>query len=123
MDHANGSRCVERVVIAVESTKLLVEAYEKTFGFGRVNTTDEVLTVHLGRQRIVFAGLDDLESMYPELDFGGLSLPRPVVLTLGVREVEATSDFLAGAQIPFIDTPGGPVVEPDEACGVALEFV
>src|SRR5947209_3999606 len=122
--HPNGAVGIAGVTVIVESTAPLVDAYEKLFGPTRVNTTDDILTVHAGRQRIVFCTEDDFAAMTPELDLPDVAPPFMAAMAIRVRDLGETADCLASWQIDHEGPEGGRILVPaDEANGVILEFV
>ncbi|HTH97817.1 MAG TPA: VOC family protein [Stellaceae bacterium] len=125
--HANGAIALKGVTIRHPDPMSLVEAYEKVFGMSAVNTTDSVMTVHVGRQRLIFAGTDDLEVLHPEIDFADLGQdegPRMVLATLASHDLDLTADHMAGFRVDYEEQRDGSVIVlPEAASGIALEFV
>ena len=122
--HPNGAVALRGLTVAVEDTALLRPAYEKLFGPAAVNETDEVLTVHAGPHRIVFATPDDFSALYPEVTLGpAFGLPAIALLVLASRDVEVTMDHLTQWQVPYEQLADGAVLVPaEEANGAALLF-
>jgi catechol 2,3-dioxygenase-like lactoylglutathione lyase family enzyme len=122
--HANGARGLRGVTVMVEATAPLRAAYEQLFG-AAVTMTDEIMTVHAGPHRIVFAAPDDLAALYPEtaLDFTRRP-PGLVAVTVTSGDLERTADHLAQWQVAHEELAGGTIiVPPAEASGTMLIFV
>jgi hypothetical protein len=122
--HPNGAVGVRGVTVLVEATAPLRPAYEKLLGPAAVNETDDVLTVHAGEHRIMFATPDDFSALYPEVTPARApTLPSIAVLTLASRDVELTLDHLTQWQVPYEALADGAVLVPaEEANGAALLF-
>jgi hypothetical protein len=103
----------------------LQESYERLFGPANVHTTDKVISVRNGRQRLLLATRDDFAAMHPEVEPSETAGDSFIaLLTLGVADLDKTADYLANFQIEH-EAPGTGrlVVPPSEANGVILEFV
>jgi Glyoxalase-like domain len=122
--HPNGAVGIAGVHVLVESTAALLPAYDRLFGIAEVTTTDAVVTLHAGRQRIVFSTPDDFATMHPALDYEReFPLPGIVALELGVARAGDTADFLTRQQIAFTPMPDGSLAVPaGEATGAILFF-
>jgi catechol 2,3-dioxygenase-like lactoylglutathione lyase family enzyme len=121
--HPNAVSGVIGVTIMVEATEKLRAAYERLFGAG-VNTTDDVLTVHAGPHRLIFATPDDVHALYPQASIDlDRDLPAMVALTLRSRNLERTADHLTQWQVPHEELPGGAIVIPPEQANGALIMV
>jgi catechol 2,3-dioxygenase-like lactoylglutathione lyase family enzyme len=126
LEHANGATGLLGITVVVADTAPLQEAYEFLFGPASIHTTDDILTLHVGRHRIIFATAEDFAAMHPEIDIEDRAAAAPFIalLTLTVRNIETTIDYLTNWQIPHEILPDRRVVvPPEEANGAALEFV
>jgi hypothetical protein len=123
LDHANGAAGLDGVTVLVDDTAALREPYERMFG-ADVAMTDEVMTVHCGPHRIVFASVDDFSALYPEAE--PALLPQPpalAVVMLKSRDLSRTADHLTQWQVAFEELADGAVlVPPGEANGALLVF-
>jgi hypothetical protein len=98
--------------------------YEQLFGPAAVITTDDVVTVRVGRHAVVFASADDFAAMHPELDDDPPPMPGIAALTLTVRDVEATADYLTRWHVAHETAGDGSLLVPaEEANGVAVVFI
>jgi hypothetical protein len=125
LEHPNGVRTLVGVTVVVPDTAPLQERYEKLFGPANVHTTDKVISVRAGRQRMLVASRDDFAAMHPEVEPDETGRESFVaLLTLDVGNLDKTTDYLANFQIEH-EAPGTGrlVVPPSEANGVILEFV
>ncbi|HWK44132.1 MAG TPA: VOC family protein [Stellaceae bacterium] len=121
--HANRIVGLQGVTVLVEDAADLVEPYERLFGPNAVNTTDDVLTVHAGRHRLVFGTAFDLEAMHPTVDLMDIVPSGIALITLVSGDLESTIDYLTTWQIEF-EVIGRSVLIPAEAAaGAALEIV
>jgi hypothetical protein len=125
LDHPNGATGLVGITIVVADTAPLYDAYEHLFGPAAIHTTDDILTVRIGRHRILFAAPEDFAAMHPEIDIEDrASVPFIALLTLSVSDPERTVDHLTNWQIAHDVLPDKRViVPPEEANGAALEFV
>jgi hypothetical protein len=126
LEHANGATGLLGITVVVAATAPLQEVYEFLFGPASIHTTDDILTLRVGRHRIIFATAEDFTAMHPEIDIEDRAAAAPFIalLTLTVRDIEATVDYLTNWQIPHEMLPDRRVVvPPEEANGAALEFV
>ena len=121
--HENGVVGLDGVLVMVEDTAPLRQAYERLAG-AAANMTDEVLTVHLGRHRLHFATSDDVSALYPEAAIEpGRKLPAMVALMLRVRDADATADHLTRWHVAHDELADGRIlVPPAEATGALLIF-
>jgi hypothetical protein len=123
--HANGAIGLLGVTVVVADTAPLDEAYGRLLGPGNTHTTDDILTLRVGRHRIVFATAEDFALMHPEIDIDdAAAAPFIALLTLMVSDPEATIDYLTTWQIAHEALSDRRVLVPaEEANGAALEFV
>jgi hypothetical protein len=125
LEHANGATGLLGITVVVADTAPLQEPYERLFGPANVHTTDDILTVRVGRHRILFATPQDFAAMYPELDIDErAAAPFIALLTLTVKDPEATVDYLTTWQIAYETAADRRVLVPAaESNGATLEFV
>lgn len=119
--HPNAVAGIVGVTLMVEATEPLRDAYDRLFGAG-VNTTDDVLTVHVGSHRLIFATPDDVSALYPQADIDlERALPAMVALTLRSRDLDRTTDHLTQWHVAYEELPGGGLlIPPEEATGALL---
>lgn len=123
--HPNGAVALQGLTVAVEHAPGLADAYDLLVGAHNVNRTDNVLTVHAGRHRLVFATPDDLSALQPDLVEADIPPPPAIILmTLISADLDRTADYLTEWHIDH-EQHGhhSIVVPPTLATGVALEFV
>jgi catechol 2,3-dioxygenase-like lactoylglutathione lyase family enzyme len=119
--HANGIIGIAGLTVMVEATEPLRAAYDRLFS-GRVNTTDDVLTVHAGAHRVVFATPDDVAALYPEAEIDlDRALPSLAALTLRSSDLDRTADHLTQWQVQHEELADGTLIlPPREATGAVL---
>ena len=124
LDHANGAVGVKGMHVLVEDTAALLQPYDRLFGIQQVTTTDAVVCIHVGQQRIVFSTADDFSTMHPTLDIEpDFPLPGIISLELGITRRAHTVDYFTRSQVPFDELPDGSlVVAAAEANGAILAF-
>ncbi|MDB5405485.1 MAG: hypothetical protein JWL84_397 [Rhodospirillales bacterium] len=123
--HPNGVSSLIGATVIVPDTAPLQESYERLFGPANVHTTDKVISVRSGRQRLLIASRDDFAAMHPEVEPDDSAGDNFIALvTLGVADLNQTTDHLVNWHIEH-EAPGTGrlVVPPTEASGVILEFV
>jgi hypothetical protein len=124
LDHANGASGVTGMHVLVQDTAALLQPYDRLFGIQQVTTTDAVVCVHVGRQRIVFSTPDDFSTMHPTLDIEpDFPLPGIISLDLGITRRADTADYFTQSRVTFHEMPDGSLVVPaSEANGATLFF-
>ncbi len=122
--HANGARAIVSLTAVVEDAVALIPAYERLFGSGAVTRTDEMLAVHAGRTRLLFAAPEDLSLLHPAAEpLPGIDPPYLAAMGLEVDDPNIAANHLGRQGIAFHREADGAVhVEPGEASGVWLEF-
>jgi catechol 2,3-dioxygenase-like lactoylglutathione lyase family enzyme len=122
--HPNGALGLRSIYLIVADTAALLSAYDRLFGLHEVTTTDAVVCVRVGAQRILFATQDDFETMHPGVEFDpDFALPGIAALELAVERRERTADHLTQWQIAFDELPDGRLAVPArEANGTMLLF-
>jgi len=121
--HANGVTGVLGITVVSPRPAALQDAYARLFGLGQLTMTDNMLTIHLPRHRILFATADDAQAMYPEAE-----LPTPdaeaygAIVSFAVADVAATQRYLAATGVTHMPTGDAVLVPPGEAGGVLVEF-
>jgi len=121
--HPNGVTGVAGITVMVEATEPLRAAYERLFGAG-VNTTDDVLAVHVGGHRLMFATPDDVGVLYPEADIAlDRALPAAVALTLRSSDLARTADHLTQWHVAHEELAGGTLIVPAAEANGALLIV
>lgn len=122
--HPNAVIGIASVTVLVEATAPLREPYERLFG-AAVNTTDEVLTVHAGRHRLLFVTPDDFAALHPEAEaMTGAEHPAIAALTLRSADLALSADHLTQWQVSHEELADGSLmVPPEEANGTLLYFV
>jgi catechol 2,3-dioxygenase-like lactoylglutathione lyase family enzyme len=124
LDHPNGAIGIRTVTVATAEPGAFVEPMSRIFGEPRLTETDDTLAVHTGGAVLLFATPDDLDMLHPQLQVqSGDEQARLAVLSLGVRDLDATADWLEKAGVPFTRHASGIIgVSAEHARGVMLEF-
>jgi len=121
--HANTAQRIAAVTVVVDDPPALAERYERLLGAGATTFTDDTLAVHTGDAAIVFARPDDLSLLHPEIGVPDLAPPYLFALRIAVADLAAARRSLAAGGVA---TRGErdeiAVVQPADACGVALEL-
>jgi catechol 2,3-dioxygenase-like lactoylglutathione lyase family enzyme len=115
MIHPNTAERLEAVVLAVEDPAGMADRLGRLLSIAPSQGT---LSLAAGRLRFV----DDawIASHVPG---GSPALPFIAGLTIGVRDVGATSEWLTRSGVSFEQYLGGLRVAPSEGCGAFIEFV
>ena len=122
--HPNGATGLRAITVVVDDPPALTEPYARLFGHGAITPTDEMLTVRVGRAALLFTRPDDLADLYPELDLADAPAPPYIAgMTVAVTDVAEARRVIGDNGADVTRGAGGtPVVPPNEACGVVLEF-
>lgn len=122
--HANGAIGLAGITVAVDSVAGFADAYARLFGSVAVEEEPGALYVSCGPAQIAFLERPVLARHHPDLAADGEGgLPRPVLMTVRVRDEGDTLAFLDRADIPHSLTgPDLAVVPPSSATGVAVGF-
>jgi len=124
--HKNGAQYIKSVVILVEKPADLREYYTRLFGTLNVTLTDSTMTVRVGQLNMIFVSDRDLDLLFPGIVSSGEEpeLPHLFAMTLAVKNVEDTGEYLAQVDLKTQKISGGVLrVQPKDACGVLMEFV
>ncbi|MEX2650399.1 MAG: VOC family protein [Alphaproteobacteria bacterium] len=123
LDHPNTAVAITALLAVVADPGALRAPYERLFGAGAIGVTDDVLSVRLGGATLLVAGRDDAERLYPALDVDRVSVPSIAAMTLTVADLAATDGVLRRNRIRH-DRDGGRsiTIDPEDACGVLIEF-
>jgi len=124
LKHPNGAFGLRGIHVLVEGTAELLEPYDRLFGIQQVTTTDAVVSVQIGRHRILFSTPDDFSTIYPMLDIGAdFRLPGIVSVEFAIGSRGDTADYLTRRKVPFEEIPEGSLAVPArEANGAMLFF-
>ena len=124
LDHPNGARGLQGIHVLVENTGALLEPYDRLFGIPQVTTTDAVVSVHVGKHRILFSTPDDFSTMHPTLEISAdFPLPGIISVEFATDRPDQTADYLTQWQVPFDEMPDGSLVVPaSQANGATLFF-
>jgi hypothetical protein len=122
--HPNGSHGLKGIHVLVENTAALLRPYDRLFGIQQVTTTDAVVSIRVGRHRIVFTTPDDFLTMHPGRDLDpDFPLPGIISLELGIERCDITADYFTQWQIACNELPDGSFIVPaSEANGAILFF-
>lgn len=122
--HPNTAQAIAGVTVIVDDPPALAPTYERLLGEGSTVLTDDTLAVRTGGAAIVFARVDDLSLLHPEIDFPDRARPFLAALRIAVGERAAAERALAASGIePAGTRRDAIVIDPADACGVALELV
>lgn len=121
--HPNGAHGINGVHVLVENTAALLEPYDRMFGIQQVTTTDAVVSLRVGRHRILFSTPDDFATMHPAVDVDpGFLQPGIVSLEFAVSGREQTAGYLTQWQIAFDEMPDGSLLVPAGSANGAILF-
>lgn len=123
-EHPNGALGIKTITAVTRDVAAVIEPMSRIFGSTKITETDNTVAVHTGRAVLLFATPDDFDMLHPELraelDAEQATL---AVLSVRVRDLEGTADWLSKAQIPYTRESSGIIgVGAEYAHGVMLEF-
>lgn len=124
LDHPNGVSGVAGIVGVIEDVDRVEKVQKRLLGRGAVRRVGDalVLTVPSGQQ-IELLPIEDFQARYgaawPDPKRASAVLP---VLRLTVRDFEATARYFEQAGVRYRWHDGSLLVEPDQACGVLMQF-
>lgn len=123
-EHPNGAIGIKTMTAVTNEPAAVVEPMSRLFGSAKITETDNTVAVHTGRGVLMFATPDDLDMLHPQL---ALDLETDqatlAVLSITVRDLAGTADWLDKMGIPFRREAGGIIgVGAEHASGVMLEF-
>lgn len=122
-EHANTVTGVAGITVVTADPDAVADKLDLLFGPGSVMRTDDVVTVHAGRHRLVYVIATDLPQLYPEIDGLEDRPPHGIAIRFHVADREAAARQLAGQSIPYTESDDGRLfVAPKHATGVLLQF-
>jgi len=113
--HPNGAERLEAVVIAAANPADMAGRLRRLLALA---PSQDALSLVAGRLKIV-----DNAWIAAHVPGQSPGLPYIAGLTLGVRDLRATADWLTTAGVSFDRIQGGLRVAPADACGAFIEFV
>lgn len=122
--HANGARRVGEVIMVAAEPAALAEHFEKLQGPGSVLVGDNALIVNTARGRVSV-----ISPAVHAQRFGGVTVARAPTtpyfagFRIDVADLETARTELSRNDVPFRQTDGVLQISPDDAFGVAIEFV
>lgn len=124
LSHPNGAVGMASITVVVPNVALVIDAYTRLFGESAVIPTDQVIAVHTGSGVMMFSSPGDVYALHPELEEDKIrEEPSLVAVQISVDDIDKTARVLEAGGVPFESEANGDiVVEPDQACGVLLEF-
>lgn len=124
LTHANGAVGMASITVVVPNVALVVDAYTRLFGESAVIPTDQVIAVHTGAGVIMFSSPSDVYALHPELEEEKIREDASLVaVQISVDSLDKTVQALDAGGVAYESQANGDiVVEPDQACGVLLEF-
>lgn len=127
LEHENGVKRIQSMVVLVDDPKSLVPHYAKLCGSLNVTVTDATVSVRVEELTLIFVTEPDLDLLFPGLfipdEYPGL--PHILSMTFTVENLVKTQACLLknGIQTQDISSGRAVRVQPKDACGVLLEFV
>lgn len=124
-EHANGARHINSVVVVVEDPGALADYYRRLCGWINVTLTDNTLTVHFGRGSLIFVNDRDIDLLFPGLTMHDELPPLPhlIAMSVAVEDLERTEALLRSNGVKTRKIANGTLrIQPEDACGVLLEF-
>jgi catechol 2,3-dioxygenase-like lactoylglutathione lyase family enzyme len=122
--HANGARSLLSMTGVVEDPGAVAVAYGAMFGEDKVWADRGAVEVETGNGRLRFTTPDALAGLYAGVaGIGAFPVPWLAGLRIGVADLGATAACLDAAGARYLrDGERLLRLDPDAACGVALEF-
>lgn len=123
-EHPNGALGIHTITAVSHDPASAIEPMSRIFGSAKITETDNTVAVHTGRGVLLFATPDDLDMLHPQLR-AELNTEQATlaVLSVRVRDLSATADWLSSADVPFARESSGIIgVGAEHTRGVMLEF-
>lgn len=121
----NGAQRIAGLTIVVEEPGAMAVPYGELFGLQAVRNTDNLVEVACGQCVLRFTDREGLAARHPQTrDLPAPMQPGPAAMEIAVAELPATAAYLRNRGVAFERGRDGRLhVSPDDACGVALDFV
>ena len=120
LEHPNGATGIETFTIAVDEPGRLMPAYAKLFGDNAVAVENLRLTVETGGARLIFLAAESAEDVAPLPERG---TPCGLAMAVRVSDLGRARGIVEQNGVAFEDRGEVLRVAPEEANGLALEFV
>lgn len=123
-EHPNGALGIKTMTAVTRDPTSVVAPMSRIFGSAKITETDNTVAVHTGYGVLLFATPDDLDMLHPQLRMElDTDLATLAVLSVRVRDLKATADWLEKASVPFQREASGIIgVGAEHAHGAMLEF-
>jgi hypothetical protein len=123
LNHENGVVGVDGITVVSRDPATLHGTYGRLFGQGNLTTTDDILTLHVGNQHVMFVSDMTFRDLHPEFELSDEeSIPYGAAVSFKVMDVDRTAGYFDRNDIPYHPSGETLLVAPEEATDVLLEF-
>ncbi len=124
LEHANGATGLSEVFAQSETPAEDAERFARLYAAGAVTRTDSGARVTTGPDSTGITLLTPaaLAARFPGIDLSSLPKHGFSALSLHVKDLQATEDFLTSNSIPYSPTARGIALAPKSCSGMILEF-
>lgn len=118
--HANTAWGIDHLTLLAPDPKDLALEVAQLFDSEPLVIEDEVVVVPTGGTPIICSTAAALAARHPGVDLSELIDCGPAALSIKVRDAGVAADWLRRSGVPFVTTPRGLTIRPQNACGVLL---
>ncbi|MTI08806.1 VOC family protein [Curvivirga aplysinae] len=124
LSHPNTVAAAKAYVIINENPESLKDCYEKLFQLP-TKLKDDILYVDTGMGDIIFSPTDALNEIIPDLVWSGNEDDGTIIaMILAADDLLTTASVLHKNGVSYLkNTNGELLVSPEDACGVAIQFI
>ncbi|WP_334127378.1 VOC family protein [Sneathiella sp.] len=126
LGHKNGALRINSIVVVVDDPESLADYYRRLCGAINVTLTDNTLTVRFDGGSLIFVNDRDIDLLFPGLTIHDELPPTPhlFAMSIVVKDLDRTEAHLRANKVKAQRIANGTLrVQPEDACGLLLEFM
>lgn len=125
LEHANGAKGLAAIVVISANPQASAKGFARLFAEGKVSEDNGEWAVVTGPNsaNILVFTLEQAKAAYAGINFDNVAAHAFAALRIKTSSLEVARTALDKANVPYIETPRGLLIKPENANGSAIEFV